>query len=200
MAQTTPNEAVELIVGLGNPGAEYEDTRHNAGVWFLEALARSCGASLQPEKKFHGLTAKVYLGGRDIRLLYPTTFMNRSGQAVAAIANFYHIPPQSILVAHDELDIPVGTARLKQGGGHGGHNGLRDIISRLGNNRDFLRLRIGVGHPGDSSKVVGYVLNKPSRQDDDKIRAVIDESVRLMPEVLDGSWAKAVQTLHTFSA
>lgn len=200
MAQTTPNEAVGLIVGLGNPGAEYEDTRHNAGVWFLEALARSCGASLQLERKFHGLTARACLGGREVRLLFPATFMNRSGQAVAAVTNFYRIPPRSILVAHDELDLPVGTARLKQGGGHGGHNGLRDIISHLGNNREFLRLRIGIGHPGDSNRVVNYVLNKPSRQDGDKIHAVIDESVCLMAEVLNGSWARAVQTLHTFSA
>lgn len=200
MAKATPNEAVELIVGLGNPGAAYKDTRHNAGIWFIEALARSCNTQLQLDKKFHGFSAKTCLGGRDIRLLFPATFMNLSGQSVAAIANFYRIPPESILVAHDELDIPVGTARLKQGGGHGGHNGLRDIISRLGNNRDFLRLRIGVGHPGDSHQVVDYVLNKPSRQDDDKIRAVIDEAVRLMPEVLEGSWAKAVQALHTFFA
>ena len=198
MAKTTPSEAVELIVGLGNPGADYEDTRHNAGVWFLEALARRCNTHLQPDKKFHGLSVKIRLGGRDIRLLFPTTFMNRSGQSVAAMANFYRISPEAILVAHDELDIPVGTARLKQGGGHGGHNGLRDIIRCLGNSRDFLRLRIGVGHPGDSRQVVGYVLNKPHRQDNDKIRAVIDESVRLMPAVLEGSWAKAVQELHTF--
>lgn len=198
MTETTPKEAVELIVGLGNPGADYEDTRHNAGLWFLQALARNHGASLRPEAKFHGLTAKIHMGGRGIRLLFPAQFMNCSGQAVAAIANFYRIAPESILVAHDELDIPVGTARLKQGGGHGGHNGLRDIITRLGNNRDFLRLRIGIGHPGDSSKVVDYVLNKPSRQDDEKIRSVIDESVRLMPEVINGAWAKGVQALHTF--
>ena len=194
------NASIELIVGLGNPGREYDDTRHNAGVWFIEELARSCGATLQPEKKFHGLTARVSLHGRDIRLLFPTTFMNRSGQAVSAIANFYRISPEQILVAHDELDIPVGTARLKQGGGHGGHNGLRDIISSLGNNKNFHRLRLGIGHPGDSSKVVGYVLNKPSREDDRKIREAIDESVRIMPEAMNGSWAKAVQELHTFKA
>ena len=194
------NASIELIVGLGNPGREYDDTRHNAGVWFIEELARSCGATLQPEKKFHGLTARVSLHGRDIRLLFPATFMNRSGQAVSAIANFYRISPEQILVAHDELDIPVGTARLKQGGGHGGHNGLRDIISSLGNNKNFHRLRLGIGHPGDSSKVVGYVLNKPSREDDRKIREAIDEAVRVMPEAMNGSWAKAVQELHTFSA
>ena len=194
------NASIELIVGLGNPGREYDDTRHNAGVWFIEELARSAGVILQPEKKFHGLTARISLHGRDIRLLFPTTFMNRSGQAVAAMANFYRIPPEQILVAHDELDIPVGTARLKQGGGHGGHNGLRDIISSLGNNKNFHRLRIGVGHPGDSSKVVGYVLNRPSREEDRKIRDAVDEATRIMPEAMNGSWAKAVQQLHTFTA
>ena len=192
--------SVQLIVGLGNPGREYEDTRHNAGVWFIEELARASGASLQPEKKFHGLTARINLAGQDVRLLYPTTFMNLSGQAVAAMAGFYRIPPENILVAHDELDIPTGTARLKQGGGHGGHNGLRDIISKLGNNKNFLRLRIGIDHPGDSNKVVGYVLNKPTRQEDLQIRSAIDEAARVLPGIVDGEWQKAVQQLHTFKA
>ncbi|CAM3755353.1 aminoacyl-tRNA hydrolase [Parendozoicomonas haliclonae] len=194
------NASIELIVGLGNPGREYEETRHNAGVWFIEELARACGATLQPEKKFHGLTARISLHGKDIRLLYPTTFMNKSGLAVAAIANFYRISPEQILVAHDELDIPVGTARLKQGGGHGGHNGLRDIISSLGNNKNFHRLRIGIDHPGNAKLVSGYVLSKPSIEDRRKINEAVDEATYVMPELLNGSMAKAIQQLHTFTA
>ncbi len=194
------NASIELIVGLGNPGREYEDTRHNAGAWFIEELARASGVTLQPEKKFHGLTARISLHGRDVRLLHPTTFMNKSGLAVAALANFYRISPEQILVAHDELDIPVGTARLKQGGGHGGHNGLRDTISSLGNNKNFHRLRIGIGHPGDAKAVVNYVLSKPSIEDNRKIREAIDEAARVMPEALNGSLAKAIQQLHTFTA
>ena len=140
-------QSIRLVVGLGNPGAQYEDTRHNAGFWYVEQLARSHGAILQPEKKFFGMTARVQIGGQEVRLLNPTTFMNRSGQAVGAMATFFKIPPESILVVHDELDLPAGVGRLKQGGGHGGHNGLRDIISSLGNSREFLRLRLGIGHP-----------------------------------------------------
>ena len=140
------DSSIKLVVGLGNPGAQYDDTRHNAGFWYVEQLARAYGATLQPEKKFFGLTARITVNGQDVRLLNPTTFMNRSGQAVGAISTFFKIPPQSILVVHDELDLPVGVGRLKQGGGHGGHNGLRDIISSLGNSRDFLRLRLGIGH------------------------------------------------------
>jgi len=196
----TANSSVELIVGLGNPGREYEDTRHNAGVWFIEELARSCGATLQPEKKFHGLTARISLHGKDVRLLFPSNFMNRSGQAVAAMANFYRISPEQILVAHDELDIPVGTARLKQGGGHGGHNGLRDIISCLGNNKDFHRLRIGIGHPGNAKLVSNYVLSKASIEDNRKILEAIDEAAYVMPDALSGDMAKAMQRLHAFVA
>ena len=194
------NASIELIVGLGNPGREYEETRHNAGVWFIEELARSCGATLQPEKKFHGLTARISLHGRDVRLLMPTTYMNKSGLAVSAIANFYRISPDQILVVHDELDIPVGTARLKQGGGHGGHNGLRDIISCLGNDKNFHRLRIGIAHPGDARQVANYVLSKPSLEDNRKIREAIEEAAWVMPEFLTGSLAKAIQRLHTFTA
>lgn len=192
------DHSIKLVVGLGNPGAQYDDTRHNAGFWYVEQLARAYGASLQPEKKFFGLAARVTINGQDVRLLNPTTFMNRSGQAVGAISTFFKIPPQSILVVHDELDLPPGIGRLKQGGGHGGHNGLRDIISSLGNNKDFLRLRLGIGHPGDSKEVVNYVLNKPSVADRQKIDAVIDEAVRISPEAFNGARAKAVQELHTF--
>ncbi len=194
------DHSIRLVVGLGNPGAQYDDTRHNAGFWYVEQLARAYGVSLQPEKKFFGLTARITIAGEDVRLLNPTTFMNRSGQAVGAISTFFKIPPQSILVVHDELDLPAGIGRLKQGGGHGGHNGLRDIISALGNNRDFLRLRLGIGHPGQSKEVINYVLNKPSVSDRLKIDSVIDEAIRISPEAFNGARAKAVQELHTFKA
>lgn len=189
---------IQLIVGLGNPGAQYDDTRHNAGCWFVEELARAHGAILQPEKKFFGHAARVTINGQDVRLLSPTTFMNHSGQAVGAIATFYKIAPEAILVAHDELDLLPGVGRLKQGGGHGGHNGLRDIISCLGNNKNFQRLRLGIGHPGSSREVVNYVLNKPPVADRQKIDAVLDEAVRIIGEFVNGARAKAVQQLHTF--
>ncbi len=198
MAETTPS--IRLIVGLGNPGAQYEGTRHNAGFWYVEQLARYHGATLQPESKFSGLTGRVLIGGQDVRLLNPTTFMNLSGQAVGAMTAFFKIPPDSILVVHDELDLPAGIGRLKQGGGHGGHNGLKSIISSLGNNPEFLRLRLGIGHPGSSKDVVGYVLTKPSVAERQKIDAVIDEAVRIMPDALHIKRSRAVQELHTFSA
>ncbi len=199
MAKGNQEHAIQLIVGLGNPGAQYDDTRHNAGFWYVEQLARAHGGNLQPEKKFFGWTARIAIGGQDVRLLNPSTFMNRSGQAVSAISTFFKIPPQAILVVHDELDLPAGIGRLKQGGGHGGHNGLRDIISSLGNCRDFQRLRIGIGHPGNSKDVVNYVLQKPSVADRQRMDTVIDEAIRLTPQLLNGSWQKAVQELHTFS-
>jgi len=192
--------AIKLIVGLGNPGNEYRGTRHNAGADFVEELARQCGVTLQPESKFFGLSGRATLSGHDLRLLIPTTFMNRSGQSVAAIAGFFKIAPESILVAHDELDIPPGTARFKQGGGHGGHNGLRDIIPALGNNKDFHRLRIGIGHPGHASKVTGYVLGAPSQVDRTRIDACIDEAIAALPLALDGDTTKAMTRLHSFSA
>lgn len=191
---------IKLIVGLGNPGREYEQTRHNAGAWFVEQLARQQGASLSEESKFHGLTGRIILDGRDIRLLVPTTFMNRSGQAVAAMLNFYKIDIEEVLVAHDELDIESGTARFKQGGGHGGHNGLRDIISSCGNNKNFHRLRIGIGHPGSASKVTGYVLNKAPTAEQQQIEAAIDEAIRALPDAINGDWARAMNYLHTFKA
>ena len=192
--------AIKLIVGLGNPGNEYRGTRHNAGADFVEELARQCGVTLQPESKFFGLSGRATLSGHDLRLLIPTTFMNRSGQSVAAIAGFFKIAPESILVAHDELDIPPGTARFKQGGGHGGHNGLRDIVPALGNNKDFHRLRIGIGHPGHASKVTGYVLGAPSQVDRTRIDACIDEAIAALPLALDGDITKAMTRLHSFSA
>lgn len=192
--------AIKLIVGLGNPGSEYRGTRHNAGADFVEELARQCGSLLQAEAKFSGMTGRVTLSGHDLRLLIPTTFMNRSGKAVAAMAQFFKIVPEEILVAHDELDIAPGTARFKQGGGHGGHNGLRDIVPALGNNKDFYRLRIGIGHPGHASKVTGYVLGAPSQEDRSRIEACIDEAIAALPLLLDGDSTKAMTRLHSFSA
>ena len=184
--------AIKLIVGLGNPGTEYRGTRHNAGADFVEELARQNGCTLQAESKFFGLTGRISLAGHDLRLLIPTTFMNRSGKAVAVMASFFKITPEDILVAHDELDIPAGTARFKRGGGHGGHNGLRDIVPALANNKDFFRLRVGIGHPGHASKVTGYVLGSPSQVDRDRIEASIDEAIAALPLLLDVDDTKAM--------
>lgn len=191
---------IKLIVGLGNPGPEYTNTRHNAGVWFVEELARIYQVHLKPEAKFHGFTARIQHNGHDFRLLVPTTFMNRSGQAVATLARFYQIEPEQILVAHDELDMPPGIAKLKRGGGHGGHNGLRDIISKLGNNKNFLRLRIGIDHPGDKNRVSGYVLGKAPKQEQEAIDAAIDEAGRCFEILLKDGLPKAMNRLHSFKA
>ena len=192
--------AIKLIVGLGNPGSEYRGTRHNAGADFSEALARVTGITLRAESRFFGLAGQLTLAGHELRLLIPTTFMNRSGKAVAAMATFYKIAPQQILVAHDELDIPPGSARFKRGGGHGGHNGLRDIIPALGNDNDFYRLRIGIGHPGHASGVTGYVLGAPSAEDRLRIDASIREAISALPLLLAGDDIKAMTQLHSFSA
>ena len=187
---------VELIVGLGNPGPEYELTRHNAGFWFVDALARREGTHFRHEGKFQGEVARVRLDGREIWLLKPMTYMNRSGQATAALARFYKIPPEAILVAHDELDLPPGQARLKQGGGHGGHNGLRDLVAQLGTNA-FQRLRLGIGHPGDAKQVTGYVLGKPPATDRDLIEAAVDQALDVIPLVVAGELQKAMNRLHS---
>ena len=192
--------AIKLIVGLGNPGSEYQGTRHNAGADFVQELARQTGVTLQAESKFFGLAGRITLSGHDVRLLIPTTFMNRSGKAVAAIAQFYKIAPEQMLIAHDELDIDPGTARFKQGGGHGGHNGLRDIVPALGNSKDFHRLRIGIGHPGHASKVSGFVLSRASQVDRGRIAESIDEAIRALPLLLDGDAGKAMTQLHSFRA
>lgn len=192
--------AIKLIAGLGNPGSEYRGTRHNAGADFVEELARQHGATLQPESRFHGLTGRITLSGHDVRLLIPSTFMNRSGKAVAAMAGFFKIPPESLLIAYDELDIPVGSARFKRGGGLGGHNGLRDIVPALGNDANFHRLRIGIGHPGHASRVTGYVLGAPSKVDRERIDACIDEAIAALPLLLDGDSTKAMTRLHSFTA
>ena len=192
--------AVQLIVGLGNPGPEYDQTRHNAGALFVERLADSQRINLSLDKKYFGLVGKFSHQGRDVRLLIPTTFMNRSGQAVAALANFFRIPPEAILVAHDELDMPPGVAKLKLGGGHGGHNGLRDIIAQLGNQNNFYRLRLGIGHPGHSSMVSNFVLGRAPRSEQELLGTSIDFALGTLPEILAGDWSKAMHKLHSQKA
>ena len=187
---------MQLIVGLGNPGSEYAQTRHNAGFWFVDALASTCGCNPRNEVRFHADVARCSLQGRDFRVQKPTTFMNRSGQAVSALANFLRIPPAEVLVVHDELDLPPGTARLKRGGGHGGHNGLRDLINHLGT-QDFLRLRIGIGHPGDRNEVVDYVLHRPSREDRDQIDAALQRALEVIPLAIAGEFERAMHKLHS---
>ena len=185
-----------LIVGLGNPGADYVGTRHNAGFWLVDALARERDVSFRFDKRYNAEECRLRTGGTDIYLLKPMAFMNRSGQAVASLARYYKIEPAQILVMHDELDLPPGTNRIKQGGGHGGHNGLRDIISHLGS-RDFFRIRIGIGHPGDSNLVTGYVLRKPSAADLAAIEAANRDTLAVMPLLFEGRVDKAMQALHT---
>ena len=192
--------AVQLIVGLGNPGPEYDQTRHNAGAFFVERLASAYGVSLSFDKKYSGLTGKFNHQGRDIRLLIPTTYMNRSGQAVAALANFFRIKPEEILVAHDELDMPPSICKLKQGGGHGEHNGLRDIIACLANQKNFHRLRIGIGHPGHSSQVSNYVLSRAPRSEQELTHTSIEFALGVLPDLLDGNFSRAMQQLHSQKA
>ncbi|WP_282110246.1 aminoacyl-tRNA hydrolase [Shewanella algicola] len=191
---------IKLIVGLANPGAEYAQTRHNAGAWYVQELARICNVPLVADSKYFGVTARTILHGKDVRLLIPTTFMNLSGKSVAALANFFRILPEEILVAHDELDMDPGVAKFKLGGGHGGHNGLKDIIASLGNDKNFHRLRIGIGHPGDKNKVSGYVLGRAPTVDQERINAAIDEAVRSTEILFKQDMVKAMHRLHSFKA
>lgn len=190
--------SVQLIVGLGNPGEQYDQTRHNAGFWFVEEIARQQGVVFRPEAKFLGEVAKIDLNGHQAWLLKPMTFMNRSGQSIQALANFYRLTAEQVLVAHDELDLPVGVAKLKTGGGHGGHNGLRDTISALGG-PGFHRLRLGIDHPGDRHQVVNYVLKSPSKIEREKIDDAIYDATRVLSDILAGDFAKAMNQLHTRS-
>lgn len=193
-------QPIKLLVGLANPGEQYAGTRHNAGAWVVEELARVHNIQLKLEAKFFGWTGRIQTNGQDLRLLIPNTFMNLSGKSVAALAKFYQIKPEEIMVAHDELDLPPGVAKFKKGGGHGGHNGLRDIIAKQANNKDFYRLRIGIGHPGHKDKVAGYVLGKPPLADKQRLDAVVDEAVRSFDILLKDGLAKAQNRLHTFKA
>lgn len=187
--------ALIAIVGLGNPGPEYDRTRHNAGFWFADAVAERWRGSFRTESKFFGQLARVRIEGSEVLLLKPSTFMNRSGQAVQALMQFYKLTPAELLVAHDELDLPAGEMRLKLGGGHGGHNGLRDIHKPLGDG--YRRLRIGIGHPGDKNLVLNYVLGRPSKADEDAIQQGIARAADALPVWLGQSWDKALQQLHS---
>ncbi|MFT3801920.1 MAG: aminoacyl-tRNA hydrolase [Burkholderiaceae bacterium] len=192
-------EGIRLIVGLGNPGREYENTRHNAGFWFVDELARTHRASLSREAKFFGEAGKAMIGGQGVWLLKPGTFMNRSGRSVAALAGFYRIAPPQILVVHDELDLLPGLTKIKQGGGHAGHNGLRDIQSALGT-ADFWRLRLGIGHPRTlqlTQQVVDFVLHPPSRDDLALIECEIDRAIPIVPDLVAGDMAGATKALHS---
>jgi len=187
---------LKLIVGLGNPGKEYEATRHNAGFWWVDELARLHNVHFKADSKFHGLIAKANLHGHEVHLLKPQTFMNVSGRAVGAVAQFYKIEPAQILVVHDELDLPPGSAKLKLGGGHGGHNGLKDIIAHLGA-KEFWRLRVGIGHPSERAEVVNYVLNAPRKEE----QVLIDEALQRAQDVaaliIEGKLEAAMLKLHS---
>ncbi|OOF44167.1 aminoacyl-tRNA hydrolase [Rodentibacter trehalosifermentans] len=189
---------IKLIVGLGNPGDKYAETRHNAGEWLIERLVHRFNAPLNPENKFFGKTARTLVNGKEVRLLVPTTFMNLSGKAVAALSGFYRIQPEEILVIHDELDLPPGSAKLKLGGGHGGHNGLKDIVAKLGNNNNFHRLRLGIGHPGHRDLVAGYVLNKPSPSDRQALEKALDEATDCVEMIFKDGMVKATNRLNSF--
>ena len=191
--------AIRLIVGLGNPGTQYEGTRHNAGAFFVRLLAKRHGLTFNADGNALGKSARGVIAGHDLRLLVPETFMNESGRSVAAMSRYYRIEPDAILIAHDELDIPPGESRFKHDGGHGGHNGLRDIIPALGGHRDFWRLRIGIGHPGSAKKVSAWVLSKASAEDQTSIEASTKAAISALPLLLAGEDIKAMTALHSES-
>jgi PTH1 family peptidyl-tRNA hydrolase len=191
--------AIRLIVGLGNPGPEYEQTRHNAGFWLVDNLANAHGGSLSREARFHGLAGKIRIGGQEVWLLEPQTYMNRSGQSVGALARFYRIAPDEVLVAHDELDLAPGVARIKRGGSSGGHNGLKDITAALGT-QDYWRLRLGIGHPRQmnlAQPVVDFVLHRPRREEQSAIDDAIAKSLEVAPLLCEGKFEAAMMQLHT---
>jgi PTH1 family peptidyl-tRNA hydrolase len=192
--------SIRLIVGLGNPGPEYEQTRHNAGFWLVDNLANSLpGCRLQRESRFNALLAKTAIAGNEVWLLEPQTFMNRSGQSVGALARFYKIMPDEVLVVHDELDLPPGVAKLKKGGSSGGHNGLKDITASLGT-PDYWRLRLGIGHPrslNSQQAVADFVLHRPRREEQVLIEEAIEKSLRVLPLVCEGKFDTATMQLHT---
>ena len=196
MGQTPTVSDRLLIVGLGNPGPKYAETRHNAGFWFLEELLRTVGVGLKTQSRQQAEAGRVAWHGHDLVLAKPTTFMNHSGLAVRALVDFYKITPNNILVAYDELDLPPGVARLKAGGGHGGHNGIRDMIRHLGT-PEFLRLRIGIGHPGNKDAVTRYVLSRVPAGQRAEIDSAIDRALDVMPLVLEGRLQDAMTRLHT---
>ena len=189
---------IQIIVGLGNPGDRYEKTRHNAGFWLVDELARRYGGDFRDDRRHQADIVRITIDGRDVRLLKPGTFMNRSGNSVRSLASYLKVPPEAVLVAHDELDLPIGTVRLKRGGGPGGHNGLKDVIAHIG--RDFLRLRLGVGHPEHQGDVIDYVLSRPSRKEVEGIMTAVDMAADVMPLLLGEGEQKAMTGLHTQTA
>lgn len=187
---------IKLIIGLGNPGQQYAKTRHNAGFWFVERIAKDFGIGLTLDKKFHGLIGRGQVHGCDVRLLLPQTFMNKSGVSVVPLVNFYNIANDEMLIVHDELDIDVASMRFKTGGGHGGHNGLRDIVPHLG--ADFHRLRLGIGRPQQKSQVASYVLGTPTLNEQIALDLMLDEAIRQLPKLLNGEFDKAQQAINSF--
>jgi len=190
-----PGTPIKIIVGLGNPGPEHVLTRHNAGFWFVDALAQRHGGRFRSHTKFQGDICRLNLGGGEITLLKPSTYMNRSGLAIRALSDYLKVAPAETLVVHDELDLPVGDTRFKLGGGHGGHNGLRDTITHIG--ADFWRLRIGIGHPGDKSQVIDYVLRRAPQDEEEKIIASVADALDALPVFLEQGAEKAMNGLHT---
>jgi PTH1 family peptidyl-tRNA hydrolase len=190
---------IRLIAGLGNPGAEYLRNRHNAGFWFADALASGAGVRFASENRLHAEACRLSIGAEQVRVIKPATFMNESGRAVAAALNYWKLPPAELLVVHDDLDLPPGTVRLKFDGGHGGQNGLRDIMAQLGHGR-FHRLRIGIGHPGDRNRVTPWVLGNPSRADEDAMLDAIARALNVLPLTVAGEFNDAMKRLHTHTA
>ncbi|HEX9852358.1 MAG TPA: aminoacyl-tRNA hydrolase [Woeseiaceae bacterium] len=186
---------ISIIAGLGNPDERYAQTLHNAGFWFVDALARKLGAQFRAEKRFDTEICRARIGGEDIWLMKPQSFMNLSGGPIRAVLDYYRLSTDTLLVAHDEIDLPPGTVRLKKGGGHGGHNGIRDVIGHCG--ADFMRLRLGVGHPGDKDRVTGYVLQAASRDVENDVRRNIEEAIAIMPMLVTDGLNAAMKALHT---
>ncbi len=186
---------LRIVVCLGNPGPEHQVTRHNAGFWFVDLLARRFGGKFRDYRKYSGETARIMIGDQELILLKPTTYMNRSGLSIRQLSEFFKIPAEEILVAHDELDLPVGSLRLKFGGGHGGHNGLRDTIAHIGDR--FWRLRIGVGHPGNKADVIDYVLTRAPRPEEDLILGAVNNAADCMPLLLEQGAERAMTKLHS---
>ena len=186
---------LRVIAGLGNPGPEHQVTRHNAGFWFVDTLARRHGGEFRDYRKYSGETARINIGSSELILLKPTTYMNRSGLSIRQVSDFFKIAPDDILVAHDEMDLPVGSIRLKHGGGHGGHNGLRDTIAHIG--ESFWRLRLGVGHPGNKAEVIDYVLTRAPRAEEDLILEAVNSAADSMPVILEQGAERAMTKLHS---
>jgi len=189
------HKPIKMVVGLGNPGSEHEQDRHNIGFWFVEELARRFGGNFKSERKFDGDSCKIAIGSNELWLLKPSTYMNRSGLAVTKLATYYKITPEEILVVHDELDLDAGVARIKKGGGHGGHNGLRSVIAHIG--KEFYRLRLGIGHPGDKNAVINFVLSRPSQKEQDLLITAVDAAADVMPLWLGEGDERAMHRLHS---